>query len=90
MHFARNVWAHGPQWEREVVAAELQEVFVAKRRCTAESLTQGFVGVFPSEESQANMATVVMLRATEDWGFRRFMDMAPFWEAEQKRTNMGT
>ncbi|MFN3412436.1 MAG: transposase [Thermoanaerobaculum sp.] len=38
----RNVFAHVPQWEREVVAAELQEVFVAKRRSTAEALGQRF------------------------------------------------
>ncbi|WP_408003174.1 transposase [Pyrinomonas methylaliphatogenes] len=35
------------------------------------------VGVFPNEESLANLATVVMLRASEDWAFRRYMDMAP-------------
>jgi putative transposase len=33
------------------------------------------VGVFPNEKSLANLATVVMLRASEDWAFRRYMDM---------------
>ena len=31
------------------------------------------VGVFPNEESLANLATVVLLRVTEDWAFRRYM-----------------
>lgn len=42
-HFMRNVLAHVPQSERGVVAEELQEVFVARRRGTAESLARGFV-----------------------------------------------
>ncbi|WP_414515994.1 transposase [Synechococcus sp. W60.3] len=104
------------------MAEELQEVFVARRRGTAESLAQEFVeryrdrfkravevfaqglgealtyldfpGVhqrhikstnvlerlirevkrrsFPGEGSLVNLATVVMLRATEDWAFRRY------------------
>ncbi|BCW93428.1 MAG: IS256 family transposase [Thermoanaerobaculum sp.] len=145
VHFARNVLAHVPQQEREVVAEELQEVFAAKRRTTAESLARGFVerygdrfkravevfaqgleealtyldfpsghqrhikstnvlerlfrevkrrtrvvGVFPNEESLANLATVVMLRVTEDWAFRRYMDLAPLWGAEQKPTKIAT
>lgn len=44
------------------------------------------VGVFPSEKSLANLATVVMLRASEDWAFRRYMDMGPLWAAEEKPT----
>jgi putative transposase len=43
VHFMRNVLAHVPQSERGVVAEELQEVFVARRRGTAESLARGFV-----------------------------------------------
>jgi putative transposase len=35
------------------------------------------VGVFPGEGSLVNLATVVMLRATEDWAFRRYLDMGP-------------
>jgi putative transposase len=129
------------QAERGVVTEELQEVFVARRRGTAESLARGFVeryrdrfkravevfaqglaafpsgkhgeealtyldfpsghqrhikstnvlerlirevkrrtrvvGVFPGEGSLVNLARVVMLRATEDWAFRRYLDMDP-------------
>jgi len=48
------------------------------------------VGVFPGEGSLVNMAPVVMLRATEDWAFRRYMDMAPLWAAEGKPTKIAT
>jgi len=34
------------------------------------------VAVGVNEESLVNLATVVMLRVTEDWAFRRYMDMA--------------
>jgi putative transposase len=145
VHFMRNVLAHVPQSERGVVAEELQEVFVARRRGTAESLARGFVeryqdrfkravevfaqglgealtyldfpsghqrhikstnvlerlirevkrrtrvvGVFPGEGSLVNLATVVMLRATEDWAFRRYLDMSPLWAAEEKPTKIAT
>jgi putative transposase len=145
VHFMRNVLAHVPQSERGVVAEELQEVFVARRRGTAESLARGFVeryqdryrravevfvqglgealtyldfpsghqrhikstnvlerlirevkrrtrvvGVFPGEGSLVNLATVVMLRATEDWAFRRYLDMGPLWAAEEKPTKIAT
>ncbi len=43
VHFMRNVLAHVPQSEQEGVAADLEEVFGAKRRGTAESLARGFV-----------------------------------------------
>jgi len=46
------------------------------------------VGVFPIEESLVNLATVVMLRATEDWALRRYLDMAPLWAAEEKPTKI--
>jgi putative transposase len=137
--------AHVPQSERGVVAEELQEVFVARRRGTAESLARGFVeryrdryrravevftqglgealtyldfpgvhqrhikstnvlerlirevkrrtrvvGVFPGEGSLVNLATVVMLRATEDWAFRRYLDMDPLWAVEEKPTKIAT
>jgi transposase-like protein len=142
------------QAERGVVAEELQEVFVARRRGTAGSLARGFVeryrdrfkravevfaqglaafpsgkhgeealtyldfpgvhqrhikstnvqerlirevkrrtrvvGVFPGEGSLVNLATVVMLRATEDWAFRRYLDMGPLWAAEEKPTKIAT
>ena len=138
VHFMRNVLAHVPQSERGVVAEELQEVFVARRRGTAESLARGFVeryrdrravevfaqglgealtyldfpGVhqrhikstnvlerlirevkrrsFPGEGSLVNLATVVMLRATEDWAFRRYLDMGPLWAVEEKPTKIAT
>ena len=48
------------------------------------------VGVFPGEGSLVNLATVVMLRATEDWAFRRYMDMGPLWAVEEKPTKIAT
>ncbi|OAQ19775.1 IS256 family transposase [Thermosulfurimonas dismutans] len=48
------------------------------------------VGVFPSERSLTNLATAVMLRATEDWNFRRYMDMRPLWAMESKPTKFAT
>jgi Transposase and inactivated derivatives len=35
------------------------------------------VGVFPSEKSAANLCCAVMLRATEEWALRRYLDMEP-------------
>jgi Transposase and inactivated derivatives len=35
------------------------------------------VGVFPGEKSAVSLSTTVMLRATEDWALRRYMDMEP-------------
>jgi len=46
--------------------------------------------VFPNEKSLANLATVVMLRASEDWAFRRYLDMGPLWTAEDKPTKITT
>ena len=48
------------------------------------------VGVFPGEGSLVNLATVVMLRATEDWAFRRYLDMGPLWAVEEKPTKIAT
>ena len=48
------------------------------------------VGVFPSEKSLANLATAVMLRASEDWAFRRYLDMAPLWAVEEEPTRIAT
>ena len=48
------------------------------------------VGVFPGKGSLVNLATVVMLRATEDWAFRRYLDMNPLWAAEEKPTKIAT
>lgn len=35
------------------------------------------VGIFPSETSAANLCTAVLLRATEDWALKRYLDMEP-------------
>lgn len=35
------------------------------------------VGVFPGETSALNLATAVLLRATEEWSLRKYLDMAP-------------
>lgn len=48
------------------------------------------VGVFPSEKSLANLATAVILRASEDWEFRRYLDMGPLWAAEDEPTKIAT
>ena len=48
------------------------------------------VGVFPSERSLTNLATAVMLRVTEGWNFRRYMDMSPLWAMESKPTKLAT
>ena len=43
-----------------------------------------------SEGSLVDLATVVMLRATEDWAFRRYLDMGPLWAVEGKPTKIAT
>jgi len=48
------------------------------------------VGVFPGEGSPVNLATVVMLRPTEDWAVRRYLDIGPLWAAEEKPTKIAT
>jgi transposase-like protein len=35
------------------------------------------VGVFPGEKSAESLSATVMLRATEDWALRKYMDMEP-------------
>ena len=35
------------------------------------------VGVFPGEKSAVSLATTLMLRASEDWALRKYMDMEP-------------
>jgi hypothetical protein len=44
--------------------------------------------VFTGEGSLVNLATVVMLRATEDWAFRRYLDIDPLWATEEKPTKI--
>jgi len=48
------------------------------------------VGVFPNERSLTNLATAVILRTTEDWNFRRYLDMSPLWAMESKPTKFAT
>ena len=48
------------------------------------------VGVFPSERSLTNLATVVILLATEEWNFRRYLNMSPLWAMESKLTKFET
>jgi transposase-like protein len=43
------------------------------------------IGVFPSEKSAANLCTAVVLRATEEWALKRYLDMAPL-EAMNRQT----
>lgn len=35
------------------------------------------VGIFPNERSAENLATVVMLRVSEDWALRKYLNMEP-------------
>jgi len=46
--------------------------------------------VFPNERSLINLATVVMLRANEDWSFRCYMNMLPLWATEGESTKAKT
>lgn len=42
------------------------------------------IGVFPSEKSAANLCTAVVLRATEEWALKRYLDMAPLEAMNRK------
>ncbi len=83
---------------RDREGAILTEVFARYKRTTGEVAVRGAgapkrtraVGVFPGEGSLVNLATVVMLRATEDWAFRRYLVMGPLWAAEEKPTKITT
>jgi transposase-like protein len=44
------------------------------------------VGVFPGEVSAANLCTAVVLRATEEWALKRYMDMEPL-QAMNRQTD---
>lgn len=35
------------------------------------------IGIFPSETSAANLCTAVLLRTTEEWALKRYLDMEP-------------
>ena len=145
VHFQRNVLAHVPQAESKAVASDLEVVFQAARRETAESLAASFaerygelypkavaslargldealtytafpsshhrlirttnglerafreverrtrvVGVFPSEQSAETLATAVLLRVSEDWAERRYLDMAPLHALFHQPTGFAT
>lgn len=62
----------------------------ARRACVPVKRRTKLVGVFPNEESLANLATVVLLRIAEDWAFGRYMDMGPLWAAESEPTKIAT
>lgn len=49
----------------------LERLFVEVKRRTR------VVGVFPNERSASNLATAVMLRASEEWALKRYLDMLP-------------
>jgi putative transposase len=49
----------------------LERLFVEVKRRTR------VVGVFPNERSASNLATAVMLRASEEWALKRYLDMQP-------------
>jgi len=48
------------------------------------------VGVFPNERSLTNLATAVILQTTEDWNFRRYLDMSLLWDMKFKPTKFET
>ena len=35
------------------------------------------VGIFPNETSAANLCTAVLLRVTEEWALKKYLDMEP-------------
>ena len=49
----------------------VERVFLEVKRRTR------VVGVFPNEQSAETLATAVLLRVSEDWAERRYLDMAP-------------
>jgi transposase-like protein len=49
----------------------LERVFEEVRRRTR------VIGIFPNETSAANLVTAVVLRTTEAWATRKYLDMAP-------------
>jgi hypothetical protein len=79
-----------------VVAEDLQEVFVARRRGTAESLARGFVERYQDRYRRAvevfaqGLAAFPSGKHGEDWAFRRYLDMGPLWAAEEKPTKIAT
>lgn len=54
----------------EVLEEEMTVQLHAKRRTRV-------VGAFPSQQSAANLATVVLLRVSGDWAMRRYLNVPP-------------
>ncbi|MEL6772991.1 MAG: transposase [Bacteroidota bacterium] len=48
------------------------------------------VGVFPSQESAETLATAVLLRVSEDWCDRKYLDMAPLHALFHQPTRFAT
>lgn len=48
------------------------------------------VGVFPNEESAETLATAVLLRVSEDWAERKYLDMAPLHALLHQPTRFAT
>ena len=48
------------------------------------------VGVFPSEESATNLSTAVMLRVSEDWSQRRYLNTEPLHALFHEPTTFAT
>lgn len=48
------------------------------------------VGVFPNEQSAETLATAVLLRVSEDWAERRYLDMAPLHALFHQPTGFAT
>lgn len=145
VHFQRNILAHVPAREMDMVAGDLKAIFQVHRRETALQLADSFskryakslekavdtlagglddaltfldmpsshhrrirttnvlerlfaevkrrtrvVGVFPTEASALNLSTVVMLRVSEDWALRRYLNMDPLEALNHKPTKFAT
>lgn len=56
---------------KEVVRQAPEDLFTEIRRRILA------VGLFLNQESALDLATAVLLRASEDWALRRYMDMTP-------------
>lgn len=48
------------------------------------------VGVFPNERSAENLSAVVLLRVSEDWALRRYLDMEPLHALFHEPTRFAT
>jgi transposase-like protein len=48
------------------------------------------VGVFPNEQSAETLATAVLLRVSEDWSERKYLDMAPLHALLHQPTRFAT